>query len=61
MKVVRLLVQGLTYKEIAAQLFVSPRTIETHVTHVFSKLGCKSRAQLRAEVARHSSALVSPD
>jgi DNA-binding CsgD family transcriptional regulator len=34
--------------EIGAQLFLSPRTIEWHLRHVFMKLGISSRGQLRA-------------
>jgi DNA-binding CsgD family transcriptional regulator len=34
--------------EVGAQLFLSPRTIEWHLRHVFMKLGISSRGQLRA-------------
>jgi DNA-binding CsgD family transcriptional regulator len=44
--VVRLVAQGLTNKEIAAQLFLSTNTIETHLRHVFQKLGVRSRTEL---------------
>ncbi|OBI04363.1 transcriptional regulator [Mycobacterium scrofulaceum] len=44
--VVRLVREGLGNKEIGARLFVSPRTVQTHLTHVYAKLGISSRVQL---------------
>jgi DNA-binding CsgD family transcriptional regulator len=52
--VVRLLTEGLANKDIAARLFVSPRTVQSHLTHVYNKLGVSSRVQLVQEAARRN-------
>jgi DNA-binding CsgD family transcriptional regulator len=51
--VVKLLSDGLANKQIATRLFISPRTVQTHLTHVYAKLGLASRVQLAQEAARH--------
>ena len=45
-EVVRLLVNGKSYREIEAELFISLRTVQSHVYNVYRKLGVKSRWQL---------------
>jgi DNA-binding NarL/FixJ family response regulator len=50
LQVARLVAEGLSNKEVAAQLFLSRRTIGARVRSVFSKLGVTSRTQL----ARHA-------
>jgi DNA-binding NarL/FixJ family response regulator len=46
MEVVRLIAQGHSNTEIAAQLFVSEATVKTHINHIFSKLGARDRSQV---------------
>lgn len=52
--VARLVTEGLTNRQIGERLFVSGRTVETHVKHIFAKLAVSTRAQLAAEVARRT-------
>jgi predicted ATPase/DNA-binding CsgD family transcriptional regulator len=47
-EIAALAARGLTNREIAAQLFVSVRTVEVHVDHVLTKLGFHTRTQLAA-------------
>lgn len=47
-RVVVALRSGSTNREVAEQLFVSVKTIETHLTRIYRKLGLRSRAQVVA-------------
>ena len=42
---------GLTSRQIAEELFISPRTVDAHLTHIYRKLDISSRARLAALVA----------
>jgi DNA-binding NarL/FixJ family response regulator len=46
--VAELVAEGLTSRQIAEQLFVSPRTVDAHLSHIFRKLEIASRAKLAA-------------
>jgi predicted ATPase/DNA-binding CsgD family transcriptional regulator len=52
-EVLRLVAAGHTNREIAAALFVTPRTAATHVTHILAKLGVASRTEATAWAVRH--------
>jgi DNA-binding CsgD family transcriptional regulator len=54
--VARLAAEGLTNPQIGDRLFVSPRTVATHLASVFRKLGITNRVQLAAEASRRAGA-----
>jgi predicted ATPase len=49
--VARLVADGLSNKEIGARLFISERTVESHVRNILNKLGFTSRAQIAGWIA----------
>jgi DNA-binding CsgD family transcriptional regulator len=51
-EVSRLVAQGLTNVAVAKRLYISPHTVNTHLRHVFAKLGISNRVALAAEVNR---------
>lgn len=51
--------RGLSNDEIGAELFLSPATARTHVSHAMAKLGARDRAQL--VVIAYQTGLVGPD
>jgi DNA-binding CsgD family transcriptional regulator len=53
LQVVQIVRTGATNKQIAARLYLSPRTIDYHLRKVFTKLGLSSRAELIALVGQH--------
>ncbi len=46
-QIARLLAEGKTTREAAAAVFLSPKTVEYHLSHVYRKLGIRSREELR--------------
>lgn len=46
-RVAQLVGRGLTNRQIADALFVSPRTVSTHLTHIYQKLDAKNREELK--------------
>ena len=51
-EIAELVTQGLANREIAEQLVLAKRTVDSHIEHIFSKLGFTSRTQLAAWVSR---------
>jgi HD-GYP domain-containing protein (c-di-GMP phosphodiesterase class II) len=57
-EVLRLVARGLSIKEIAAALVVSPKTVDAHIQHIYTKAGVSSRAAASVFAMRHG--LVGP-
>ncbi len=45
-EILKLVAEGLTNHQIAERLFISPKTVDTHRTHIMDKLNLHSRAEL---------------
>ena len=54
LEIARLIAEGMTNKQIAARLFISDRTVATHVGHILNKLGFNSRAEVAGWMASAS-------
>jgi DNA-binding CsgD family transcriptional regulator len=50
-RVARVILEGATYDEAASALFVSPRTIETHLRQIYRKVGVRSRSEMTRRLA----------
>ena len=51
-RIAELVASGLANKEIAAQLFITVRTVEGNLTRIYAKLGVRSRTELVSRLAR---------
>ena len=53
LRVASLVAEGLSNPAIAAELFLSRQTVQTHMSHILAKLGAQSRLQVAREADRH--------
>ena len=56
-RVAQVIVEGATYEEAASALFVSPRTVESHLRQIYRKVGVRSRSELTRRLARAGSSV----
>lgn len=56
LRVVRLVAEGHTNREVASRLYLSPHTVDSHIRHAFAKLGVSSRVGLTRQVLAHDHA-----
>jgi DNA-binding CsgD family transcriptional regulator len=56
LRVAQLVAQGLSNRQIAHYLYVAPRTVTTHLTHIYQKIGVTDRSELSAIVADQDTA-----
>ena len=53
-RVAELVANGSTNREVAARLFLSERTVENHLSQIYTKVGVRSRTQLARRWHEHS-------
>ena len=53
LQIARLVAEGKTNRDVAAALFITPKTVEFHLTRVYRKLGIHSRSELVRRMADH--------
>lgn len=54
LQVAELVGRGLTSPQVATRLYVSPRTVQTHISHILRKLDLRSRVELAAALSRRN-------
>lgn len=54
-RVAELVAEGLQTKQVAARLFVSPKTVEGHLSRIYGKLGVRSRTELAHRLGERDS------
>jgi DNA-binding NarL/FixJ family response regulator len=52
-EVLRVVAQGLTNEQVAERLVISPRTVDTHLTSIYSKIGVSSRSAATRYAIEH--------
>jgi DNA-binding CsgD family transcriptional regulator len=52
-RVARLVAEGRTNREVAAALFLDERTVASHLTHIYAKLGVRSRTELARRIGAY--------
>ena len=45
-EIIEFIIEGVTYKQIAEKLFISPKTVDNHVQNIYKKLNVNSKMQL---------------
>ena len=53
MEVLRLVAQGMTNEQVADQLVISPRTVNTHLTSIYGKIGVSTRSAATRYAMEH--------